>query len=180
MAVSFWDAETQQALARKRLGLDDTAVLTDVLIEDDKRFVSAAERAQLQQQGQTFKADRYPVDNLSMLNDAIQAWGRAPEGERDALKAYLLRMAKKFNASQDTIDRINALGSGGSSGKRADTWRDSKFRRGLTEGKAAADENGMVTCPTCDGKGTIMEGNRECPTCHGAKKVSKEVAQEAS
>jgi len=33
-----------------------------------------------------------------------------------------------------------------------------------------------VKCPTCDGKGSIMEGNRECPDCHGDKKVSPETA----
>jgi ATP-dependent Clp endopeptidase proteolytic subunit ClpP len=39
---------------------------------------------------------------------------------------------------------------------------------------AAADEpddDGKVDCPTCKGKGTILEGHRKCPDCQGSGKV---------
>ena len=33
---------------------------------------------------------------------------------------------------------------------------------------------GEVTCPVCDGTGTIMNGARECPGCGGTGKVMPE------
>ena len=32
-------------------------------------------------------------------------------------------------------------------------------------------DNDTKTCPTCKGKGAIMQGNRECPDCKGKKVV---------
>lgn len=37
-----------------------------------------------------------------------------------------------------------------------------------------------VTCPTCDGDGTIREGNMECPDCDGTGKVVPDTAEAAS
>ena len=42
--------------------------------------------------------------------------------------------------------------------------------------KAAADDDDA--CSTCDGKGTIMEGNRKCPDCSGATKSDSDEADE--
>lgn len=42
--------------------------------------------------------------------------------------------------------------------------------------KASADQE---TCSTCEGKGTIMEGNRKCPDCKGTGSVAKSSSSEA-
>lgn len=41
-------------------------------------------------------------------------------------------------------------------------------------GKAASIPDGMVKCPTCDGKGKIMAGKRECPDCSGKGYVGED------
>ena len=45
----------------------------------------------------------------------------------------------------------------------------------LQEELAASD---TVTCPTCDGDGTIMQGNRKCPDCGGSGEVTQDKADE--
>jgi len=41
---------------------------------------------------------------------------------------------------------------------------------------ASTADDGKVQCPTCKGKGKILEGNRKCPDCQGAGRVTPEQA----
>src|ERR1039458_7490745 len=55
---------------------------------------------------------------------------------------------------------------------------ESKSENPDTEERAAAakGDDDSVACPTCDGEGSIKEGNVTCPLCKGDKTVSKAVA----
>jgi HK97 family phage prohead protease len=55
---------------------------------------------------------------------------------------------------------------------------ESKSENSDTEERAAAakGDDDSVACPTCDGEGSIKEGNVTCPLCKGDKTVSKAVA----
>lgn len=89
--------------------------------EGVKRSVSTDERQSLASSGHTFQSSNggtsYPIANLSDLDHAIQSYGRCPEPDRPALKRYLAKEAKRLNASQDVLDRIDGLGESESEGK---------------------------------------------------------------
>ena len=76
---------------------------------EEARDVSTKERKSLSKKGDTAYGTSFPVDNLSDLNNAIQAWGRAPAGKRPQLKSFLARKANELGASDDVKKRIAAL-----------------------------------------------------------------------
>jgi len=98
----------------------------------------------------------YPIDDLEDLRNAVHAVGRG-NASHDAIRKYIIHMAGVLSATDEIPDNWNADGS-------------------LAEAKAAA---GMKTCPTCEGSGTIMEGNRKCPTCGGTGEVAAETKARA-
>lgn len=79
------------------------------------RNVSPKERESLKGKGHTLPGTKsYPIKTLSDLDNAIQAYGRSKPEDRSRLKAHLRSEAKRLNASQATIDRINNLGKSSS------------------------------------------------------------------
>jgi hypothetical protein len=76
---------------------------------ESARDVSTSERKAASKKGNTAYGTSFPVDNLSDLNNAIQAWGRAPAGKRRQLKSFLARQAIRLGASDDVKKRIAAL-----------------------------------------------------------------------
>lgn len=53
--------------------------------------ISQSERERLAAEGNTAYGTSYPVKNCVDLHNAIQAYGRAPEHERAALRRFLVR-----------------------------------------------------------------------------------------
>jgi hypothetical protein len=97
-----------------------------------KRDISTDEREKLAKQGHTLKGTKsYPIKTLGDLDNAYQSWGRAKPGDRDALKRLLLKEARRLNAGQEMIDKIQDLGSGEDDGD-AD---DKSEHKGLNMGR---------------------------------------------
>lgn len=61
---------------------------------------SQTQRATAQKKGQAFKSGRYPIRNVSDLKNAIQAFGRARDSDKPALKRFIMRRARALGASR--------------------------------------------------------------------------------
>lgn len=70
---------------------------------------TAKQRKALADKGQAMPDGSYPTPTLADLTRAIQAWGRAPEDKRAALKRYLSKRAKELDAPEETLERIQGL-----------------------------------------------------------------------
>ncbi len=75
----------------------------------DEATYTADQRKALAKKGQAMPDGSYPTDTLLALDDAIQAWGRAPKAKRAALKRYLLKRANALSAPDDTVKSIQGL-----------------------------------------------------------------------
>lgn len=58
---------------------------------------STAVRKRMASQGQAMPDGSYPIGNVSDLRKAIQAFGRAPEEKRAAVKAHIKKRARALN-----------------------------------------------------------------------------------
>jgi hypothetical protein len=63
------------------------------------RDVSTKERQSLAKKGQTFKGTSYPINNCGDVTAARQSLGRSRPQDRDALRAYINRMAQKLHCN---------------------------------------------------------------------------------
>jgi hypothetical protein len=59
---------------------------------------SRAARARAQTSGQAFRNGRYPIRNVADLRKAIQAFGRATDADKPALKAFIKARARALGA----------------------------------------------------------------------------------
>lgn len=112
----------------------------------------------LGKKGQAFKNDdgsfSYPVADEEDLKNAIHAVGRG-NADHDAIRKYIIGRAKALGLSNLIPDNWNADGS-------------------MSDAKSAeVDAEQRADCPTCDGTGTIMDGNRQCPDCNGTGTETK-------
>lgn len=108
----------------------------------EKRQFTNEKRQALADKGQTAYGLSFPIETLSDLDNAISAWGRAPDSRRAMLKRFMLKMAKKLDASQEVIDRINGLVAKAGASCSFD-------HRTLTKGER---------CPECGMKSTGRSG----------------------
>jgi hypothetical protein len=69
------------------------------------------ERQALAKDGKAMPGGGYPIKDLEDLDNAIQAYGREPEGKRGALKSHLARQARALKAGKSVLARIAALAS---------------------------------------------------------------------
>ena len=73
------------------------------------RTFSEGERKDLAKKGTALPDGSYPVENMSDLHNAIQAFGRG-KGDKSTLRAHILSRAKALGAGPDLIDHIQHLG----------------------------------------------------------------------
>lgn len=110
---------------------------------------SADELEALGEKGHAFKnpdgSYSYPIDDVEDLKNAILAVGRG-NADHNAIRKYVMGRADDLGQKDLIPENWQADGS-------------------LAEEKSAPA--GSVTCATCDGTGSILEGNRECPDCDG-------------
>lgn len=106
---------------------------------DTKRAFNAEQLRKLGERGMAFENASgewsYPVETIGDLDNAIRAWGRSVDSDRDSLKAYLLKRAKALKANQSFIDRINNL----TGSKKAEPQSGETYVLDLTEFKSYAD-----------------------------------------
>lgn len=114
--------EIKRHIARRALALNKTdevpadwqmMMAMHAELEMAKKF-SAEDRERLAKTGAAMKGGQYPIEDLDDLDNAIQAYGRASEGERAAVKAHILKRAKALKAGPDVLARIRNLGKGSS------------------------------------------------------------------
>lgn len=100
-----------------------------------KRDFTTGRREDLGKQGHAFLNSSgkwsYPIENLDDLDNAYQAWGRAAEADREPLRAYLLKQAKRLNAGQEWMAKIEALGGGSGDGSKTITVSELKSLEAL-------------------------------------------------
>lgn len=92
--------------------------------------------------GQAMSDGSYPIADEEDLDHAIHAVGRG-DADHDGIRKHIIARAKALGLSSHIPDNWNADGS-------------------LKESKSMATDN-TKQCPTCQGKGTIMDGHRDCP-----------------
>jgi len=64
-----------------------------------KREFSQAKRDKLARTPKAMNDGSYPIENITDLRNAISAYGRADEEKRPALRAHIVRNAKRLNAT---------------------------------------------------------------------------------
>lgn len=116
LRIALGDQEIDVPIGEPLTELDDDYQPPTPIPVDEvevKGDVAATRRHKLAEQGHTLRKEdeNYPIGNLSDLDNAIQAWGRAKESDRPALKRHLLKEARRLNASKETLARIRNLGS---------------------------------------------------------------------
>jgi hypothetical protein len=125
---------------------------------------SADDKKDLLAQGKAIKNANgdpsYPINDLDDLGKAIKAVGRGA-ADHDKIRKHIIKQAKSLSAEDQVPDTWNADGSLKASTQSNSLVGDSETR----------DDTDTKTCPTCDGKGTILMGNRKCPDCGGDGKV---------
>jgi hypothetical protein len=62
----------------------------------EERNVSTKERADLEKKGQAMPGGRYPIKHGGDLDAAIQAFGRGNPPDKSAIKAHIVKCAKKL------------------------------------------------------------------------------------
>lgn len=62
----------------------------------EERDVSTKERADLEKKGQAMPGGRYPIKHGGDLDAAIQAFGRGNPPDKSAIKAHIVKCAKKL------------------------------------------------------------------------------------
>jgi HK97 family phage prohead protease len=90
----------------------------------------------------------YPINDADDLAKAIHAVGRGGS-DHDAIRAHIIKCAKKLGEGNKIPDGWNADGSL------------------QQENSEETDAEERAKCPTCSGTGKIMDGHRECPDCKG-------------
>lgn len=99
-----------QAVAERVTALESAITSLGAL---EFRDVSTKQRAKLAGQGKTLSSKgNYPTETAGDLDNAIEAYGRAKEGDRAKLKSYLARRADQLGVGDDVKERISNLGSG--------------------------------------------------------------------
>lgn len=63
------------------------------MADERPRALTAAERRELAARGEAMPDGSYPTPDADALERAFEAYGRAPEGERPALRRYLVQRA---------------------------------------------------------------------------------------
>lgn len=61
--------------------------------------LSAEGRRQAAAHGQAMPGGRFPITNREDLANAIRAVGRAPEGDRNMVRRFIMRRARALNAA---------------------------------------------------------------------------------
>jgi len=129
---------------------------------DDKKKMLAKGQAMANANGDP----SYPINDQEDLEKAIKAVGRGGS-DHDAIRVHIMKRAKALNLSSLIPDNWNADGS-----LKDDTQSNSDDLDNETR-----DDK---TCETCDGKGTILMGNRKCPDCQGSGKVPSDVESKSA
>ena len=103
----------------------------------------------------------YPIADEEDLDKAIHAVGRGGS-DHDSIRKHIIARAKALGLSSKIPDNWNSDGSM------------------KAESNSARADSPTKDCPTCKGKGTIMEGNRKCPTCKGDGTLPDKAAEKQS
>jgi len=117
-----------------------------------ERFVSKAERDQMDSGDFAGKGKSFPINKPGDIMAAVHSMGRAGSGNYGpaALKANIIRIAKKKGWTKYLPK----------------AWQG-------TDAKEAKRKPPMKDCPTCDGTGTVGKGDdaKDCKTCDGSGKI---------
>jgi HK97 family phage prohead protease len=119
-----------------------------------------------------------PIDNRGALDETASEL----LAQVDAACRSAAEWLSRVDQSKFSDELHQAIGLYRAAGNAADALMDATETERADPGGPGDDDtekgDDMVTCPTCDGKGTIREGHMKCPTCKGAGKVTQEVADE--
>ena len=112
----------------------------------------------------------YPIVTPGDVDDASKLIGHADNP--DQVKSNIISIAHR--KGQAFVDQL------------PDEWKGGDKAAGVTvdltkDDAAGADgeDDGMKECPTCEGKGKIMEGHRQCPDCKGSGNVPHDFKKSA-
>jgi hypothetical protein len=114
----------------------------------------------------------YPIKDKEDLTRAIAAVGRG-NADHDDIRKHIIKRATALGLASMIPDNWDMV-----TGELKTTT--------TTTGSSTETENrvdnadAQVACPTCDGKGTIMAGNRKCPDCGGDGKVAADAVESKS
>jgi 2'-5' RNA ligase len=79
--------------------LGDTEEIKTIMTGlETKREISVDRRKQLATSGKAMPDGSYPIEHVGDLKNAVTAYGRAPKDKRPALKAHIMKHAKRLNA----------------------------------------------------------------------------------
>jgi hypothetical protein len=102
-----------------------------------KREFSQAKRDKLAKTPKAMNDGSYPIENITDLKNAITAYGRADEDKRPALRAHIVRNAKRLNA-------INMLPKNWSETPASEKKQVDPFTAGVLLGLAGFDVTEML------------------------------------
>lgn len=94
--------------------LDWQLMMAELAWLEMARFFSSDDRAKMAKTGEAMPNGGYPIPDVDALHRAMEAFGREPQAGRAAVKAHILKRAKALGASNELLEHIRALGSGGS------------------------------------------------------------------
>jgi hypothetical protein len=113
--------------------------------------------------------DRHlPVHDEGHVKSALGRFNQTQFDTDDEKKSAAKKIISKAKDLGIDVDPTSAVGQ--AAGLKAPETKSSDPD---DENRNDATDNAETKeCPTCDGKGTIMKGNRKCPTCKGSGTVS--------
>lgn len=123
---------------------------------DDKKKMLSAGHAMANPNGDP----SYPVKDKEDLTNAIRAVGRGSADHND-IRAHIIKRAKALGLTSLIPDNWDLT-----DGSLKDATQTN------SDDVDAETRDDTKTCPTCDGEGTILAGNRTCPLCKGSKTVA--------
>jgi hypothetical protein len=106
------------------------------------------------------------ASNVDAAVDAIRAEVENPTAPDNKQTMALVSLAE---AMCDEL--LEALGVDDPDDDDTDTGADDATQGAMMESSGRSKSPKAVTCPTCQGRGTILKGARACPMCKGDKKV---------
>lgn len=70
------------------------------------REYTEGERAELARRGHALPDGSYPIPDCGGLHDAVNAYGRAPEGHRPALRRLIRKRHAELGGCGITLDKL--------------------------------------------------------------------------